>query len=62
VWGRRRVGKTALIQRFAADLDRVVFHMGTGDLEPAELPALARAAAEVFPDDLRDLAADPYRD
>jgi uncharacterized protein len=62
IWGRRRVGKTALIQRFAADLDRVVFHTGTGDLEPAELAALSRAAAEVFPDDLRDLATEPYRD
>jgi uncharacterized protein len=62
VWGRRRVGKTALVQQFAGELDRVVFHTGTGDLEAAELGGLSSETAEVFPDDLRDLAANPYRD
>lgn len=62
VWGRRRVGKTALIQRFAADLDRVVFHTGVGEPEPAELAALSRTVAVTFPSDLRDLATSPYRD
>lgn len=62
VWGRRRVGKTALIQRFAEECDRVVFHTGTGDLEAAELASLSHEVADVFPDDLRDLTADPYRD
>ena len=37
VWGRRRVGKTALIERFASDLPRVVFCTGVGD------PANSRA-------------------
>jgi AAA+ ATPase superfamily predicted ATPase len=62
VWGRRRVGKTALIQRFAEERDRVVFHTGTGDLEAAELTSLSYEAAEAFPRDLRDLAAAPYHD
>jgi len=39
-----------------------VFHTGTGDLAEAELAGLSSAAAEVFPDDIRDLATDPYRD
>jgi AAA+ ATPase superfamily predicted ATPase len=62
VWGRRRVGKTALIQQFADELDRVVFHTGTGDLEAAELTVLSGEAAEAFSDGLRDLASTPYRD
>ncbi|GAA0333868.1 ATP-binding protein [Actinoallomurus spadix] len=62
VWGRRRVGKTALIQRFAEDLPRVVFHTGVGEPAAAELAALSRQAATVLPTDLRDLEATPYRD
>lgn len=61
VWGRRRVGKTALIQRFAADL-RSVFHTAAGRPIAGELALLARQAAAVAPDQLRDLAARPYTD
>jgi hypothetical protein len=62
VWGRRRVGKTALIERFASDLPRVVFHTGAGEPTTAELALLSREVARVFPTDLRDLTADPYHD
>ncbi|GAB3960816.1 ATP-binding protein [Actinoallomurus acanthiterrae] len=62
VWGRRRVGKTALIQRFAEDLPRVVFHTGVGEPAEAELAAISRQAATVLPIDIRDLDATPYRD
>lgn len=62
VWGRRRVGKTALIEHFAADLPRVVFHTGAGEPAAAELALLSREVARVFPADLRDLTTSPYRD
>ncbi|HEY5815004.1 MAG TPA: ATP-binding protein [Solirubrobacterales bacterium] len=61
VWGRRRVGKTALVQHFAADR-RTVFHTGGGRLANAELAALARAAEPLLGDGLRDLAARPFAD
>lgn len=60
VWGRRRVGKTALIQHFAADRP-TIFHTGGGRPAVAELAALARAAAPLL-DDVRDLAARPFAD
>jgi AAA+ ATPase superfamily predicted ATPase len=62
VWGRRRVGKTALIQHFADELPRVIFHTGVAEPAEAELTALSRQVSEVFPTDIRDLAATPYRD
>jgi AAA+ ATPase superfamily predicted ATPase len=62
VWGRRRVGKTALIQRFADELPHVVFHTGVGEPAEAELAALSRHAATVLPTDIRDLGTTPYRD
>lgn len=62
VWGRRRVGKTALIQRFADDLPRVVYHTGVGEPAEAELSALSRQVAAVLPGDIRDLCLTPYRD
>lgn len=62
VWGRRRVGKTALIQRFADELPRVVFHTGVGEPSEGELATLSRSVAAVLPADIRDLAATPYRD
>lgn len=61
VWGRRRVGKTALIQHFAADRP-TVFHTGGGRPAAAELAALARAAAPLLDDGIRDLAARPFVD
>jgi uncharacterized protein len=61
VWGRRRVGKTALMQHFAADLP-AVFHTGGGRPAPDELAALARAAAPLLENLPRDLAARPFAD
>lgn len=61
VWGRRRVGKTALVQHFAADL-RSIFHTAAGRPAVGELALLARHAAAVAPDQVRDLAARPYTD
>ncbi len=60
VWGRRRVGKTALIQHFA-DNRPTIFHTGGGRPANAELAALARAAEPLL-DDLRDLTARPFAD
>jgi AAA+ ATPase superfamily predicted ATPase len=60
VWGRRRVGKTALLQHFAADLP-TVFHTGAGRPAPTELAALSRAAAPVLGGG-RDLGARPFTD
>ncbi len=59
VWGRRRVGKTALIQAFAEGR-RTVFHTGTRRPPGDELSTLSRAASAVLED--RDLALNPFRD
>jgi uncharacterized protein len=61
VWGRRRVGKTALLQHFAADLP-AVFHTGGGRPAAAELAALSRAAGPLLDDGVRDLGARPFVD
>ena len=61
VWGRRRVGKTALIQHFAADRP-TVFHTGGGRPAAAELAALSRAALPQLAGTLRDLAERPFAD
>lgn len=61
VWGRRRVGKTALIQHFAADRP-AVFHTGGGRPASDELQALARAAAGVLSSGPRDIQARPFVD
>src|SRR5215472_17096848 len=60
VWGRRRVGKTALLERFAR-ARRSVFHVATGRPPEQELLELSRAAAPVLGTAERDLAADPFR-
>jgi AAA+ ATPase superfamily predicted ATPase len=62
VWGRRRVGKTALIEQFASALPRVVFHTGVGDPVAAELATLSAEVRDIVPGGLRDLVANPYRD
>lgn len=62
VWGRRRVGKTALIEQFAADVPRAVFHTGDGDRAAAELARLAASVRSAGMSARRDLAANPYHD
>jgi AAA+ ATPase superfamily predicted ATPase len=59
VWGRRRVGKTALIQHFTADRP-TIFHTGGGRPANAELEALAHAAEPLLGDGPRDLQARPF--
>lgn len=59
--GRRRVGKTALVRRFAADR-RAIFHTGTGHTHNAELTVLARAVSQIAHADTRDLATRGYHD
>ncbi|MGH2783562.1 MAG: ATP-binding protein, partial [Thermoleophilaceae bacterium] len=61
VWGRRRVGKTALLQRFAQSR-RTIFHTGSGRPAVEELAVLSGAAAPVLGDGLRDLTARPFTD
>jgi AAA+ ATPase superfamily predicted ATPase len=61
LWGRRRVGKTALLQHFASDLP-TVFHTGAGRPAAAELAALSRAAAPVLEAGVRDLETRPFAD
>jgi uncharacterized protein len=61
VWGRRRVGKTALIQHFAGDRS-AAFHTGSGRPADAELASLSRAAAPLLGGGLRDLSLRPFAD
>lgn len=61
IWGRRRVGKTALLQEFARDRAHI-FHTGTGRPPVDELRALSRAAATSIDTGLRDLTARPFTD
>jgi uncharacterized protein len=60
VWGRRRVGKTALLQKFAAGR-RAIFHLGTGRTEAGELAQLSRKVATSLPGGFRDLSSRPYQ-
>ncbi|WP_204077157.1 ATP-binding protein [Planotetraspora phitsanulokensis] len=61
IWGRRRVGKTALIRRFAEGR-RLVFYTGAGSAPTFELAQLSREAAAALPGGLRQLDVTPYRD
>jgi AAA+ ATPase superfamily predicted ATPase len=61
VWGRRRVGKTALCDEFAR-ARRTVFHTGAGRLARDELRILSRAAAGTLDGGVRDLLARPFAD
>ncbi len=59
VWGRRRVGKTALLERFSAH-KRCVFHSGAVRGELEELRLLTLSVAAVDRTGTRDLLARPY--
>jgi AAA+ ATPase superfamily predicted ATPase len=59
VWGRRRVGKTALLQRYIQDKP-VVFHTGADRGEADELRLLAEQAAVALPGGLRNPSERPY--
>ena len=61
VWGRRRVGKTALLNEFAKGRP-TVFHTAAGRPLADELTMLSRAAAPHPDRDLRDLAERPFAD
>ncbi|MGW5262660.1 ATP-binding protein [Microbispora sp. NPDC004025] len=61
IWGRRRVGKTALIRRFAEGR-RFVFYTGAGSAPAFELAQLSREVAAALPGGLRQLDVNPYRD
>ncbi len=61
VWGRRRVGKTALVRRFA-DGRRTVVHTGAGRGRGTELTLLARGVRGIGGTGVRDLVARGYTD
>lgn len=61
VWGRRRVGKTALLQHFARQR-RAIFHTGAARSPAGELSQLARQVAASGAPGVRDLLARPYAD
>jgi AAA+ ATPase superfamily predicted ATPase len=59
VWGRRRVGKTALLQRFAEDR-RALFHTATGRPLAQELAALSLEAAPILASEMPGLGTRPF--
>ena len=61
VWGRRRVGKTVLLERFAAGR-RAVFHTGAARPVTDELRLLARSATPLAGGGTRDIEARPFTD
>lgn len=62
VWGRRRVGKTALLQEFARKKKRVIFHTGAARPLTDDFRILSRLAAPVVAGDFRELESRPFRD
>jgi len=63
IWGRRRVGKSALIERFAESTGaRVLSHTGAGRPGSGELGMLSRRAAGITRTGIRDPGAALYRD
>jgi uncharacterized protein len=61
VWGRRRVGKTALLGYWARQR-RAIFHVARNRAPADEFAALSRAAAPVLSLARRDLAQRPFHD
>lgn len=61
VWGRRRVGKTWLVSRFAQDIERVVMHSGAARSLEGELRVFSGEVARSGLGGVRDLLSRPYR-
>lgn len=62
VWGRRRVGKTALLRQFASGR-RALFHTGAGRPARTELELISRQASRITAEaSRRDLVSRPYTD
>ncbi len=61
VWGRRRVGKTALLKRFAEGKE-AMFFTGSPRPRPEQLRALTSAANPYLDKDVRDYQRTPFRD
>ena len=61
LWGRRRVGKTALLSAFAKER-AAIFHTGAGRPARDELRMLSRMTAPALEGGTRDLQARPFAD